>query len=71
MTHTRTRFHFISQSVEDGDVHPVHICSEDQLTDVLTKALPKHGMFWNVCSKSTTLGGELSCNKTCALFSGY
>jgi hypothetical protein len=38
--HIRIRYHFIRQSVENDDVHPVHIYSEDQLTDILTKALP-------------------------------
>jgi hypothetical protein len=37
----RLRYHFIRQSVEDGDIHPDHICSEEQLTDILTKVLPK------------------------------
>jgi hypothetical protein len=32
---------FIRQSVEDGDIHPRYVCSEDQLTDILTKALPR------------------------------
>jgi hypothetical protein len=27
--------------VEDGEVHPEYICSEEQLMDILTKALPK------------------------------
>jgi hypothetical protein len=27
--------------VEDGDVCPGYVCSEDQLADILTKALPK------------------------------
>jgi hypothetical protein len=39
--HIRTRFHFIRQSVEDGDIHPSYVCSEDQLIDILTKALPR------------------------------
>jgi hypothetical protein len=39
--HIRTKFHFIPQSVEDGDVCPGYVCSEDQLADILTKALPK------------------------------
>jgi hypothetical protein len=38
--HIRLRYHFIHQSVE-GDIHPVHICSEEQLVDILTKALPR------------------------------
>jgi hypothetical protein len=39
--HIRTRYHFKRQSVEDGDIYPVHVCGEDQLADILTKALPK------------------------------
>jgi hypothetical protein len=39
--HIRTRYHFIQQSVEEGDIYPVHVCGEDQLADILTKALPK------------------------------
>jgi hypothetical protein len=37
----RTRYHFIRQSVEEGDIYPAHVCGEDQLADILTKALPK------------------------------
>jgi hypothetical protein len=39
--HIRMRFHFIRQAVEEGDVHPDYVSSEDQLADFLTKALPK------------------------------
>jgi hypothetical protein len=39
--HTRIRYHFIRQPVEDGDIYPVHVSEEDQLADILTKALPK------------------------------
>jgi transposase InsO family protein len=39
--HIRTRYHFIRQSVEDGEIHPDHVSSEEQLADILTKALPK------------------------------
>jgi hypothetical protein len=35
------RYHFIRESVEDGDVKPEYVSSEEQLTDILTKALPK------------------------------
>jgi hypothetical protein len=27
--------------VEDGDIYLVHVCGEDQLVDILIKALPK------------------------------
>jgi hypothetical protein len=39
--HIRTRFHFIHQSVEDGDIQPSHVCSSEQLADILIKAVPK------------------------------
>jgi hypothetical protein len=39
--HIRTRFHFIQQVVVKGVVHPDYVSSEDQLLDILTKALPK------------------------------
>jgi hypothetical protein len=39
--HIRTIYHFIRQSVEDGDIHPSYVCNEEQLTDILTKGLPK------------------------------
>jgi hypothetical protein len=35
------RYHFIQQSVEDGDVHLDYVSSEDQLANILTKAPPK------------------------------
>jgi predicted solute-binding protein len=37
----RMRYHFIQQSMEDGDVHSYYVSSEDQLAGILTKALPK------------------------------
>jgi hypothetical protein len=36
-----TRFHFIRQSVEDDDIQPGYVCSEEQLADLLTKALQR------------------------------
>jgi hypothetical protein len=39
--HIRTIYHFIRQLVEDGDIHPSYVCSEDQLVDILTKVLPR------------------------------
>jgi hypothetical protein len=39
--HIRARYHFIRQSVEDGEIHPGYVCSKEQFTDILTKALPK------------------------------
>jgi hypothetical protein len=39
--HIRTNYHFIRQSVEEGDIHPIHVCGEEQLADILTKALLK------------------------------
>jgi hypothetical protein len=37
----RTRYRFIRQVVEEGDIQPGYVCSEEQLADILTKALPK------------------------------
>jgi hypothetical protein len=39
--HIRTRYHFIRQSVEEGDIQLGYVCSQEQLADLLTKALPK------------------------------
>jgi hypothetical protein len=39
--HIKMRYHFIQQSVEDGDVHPDYVSSEYQLANILTKAPPK------------------------------
>jgi hypothetical protein len=39
--HIHTRFHFIRQSVEDDDIQPRYVCSEEQLADLLTKALQR------------------------------
>jgi hypothetical protein len=39
--HIRTRFHFIHQSVQDGEIQPSHVCSNEHIADILTKALPK------------------------------
>ena len=37
--HTDTRFHYTRERVEAGDVHVVHVPTEEQLADVLTKPL--------------------------------
>jgi hypothetical protein len=39
--HIRTRYHFIRQSVEEGEIQPGYVCSQEQLADLLTKALLK------------------------------
>jgi hypothetical protein len=39
--HIHTRYHFIRQAVEDGDIQPDYVCSQQQLADILTKVLPK------------------------------
>jgi hypothetical protein len=39
--HIQTRYHLIRQTIEDGDVHPVHVCGKGQLADILTKVFPK------------------------------
>jgi hypothetical protein len=37
--HIETRFHFIRECVEDGKIDVEYIGTEDQLADILTKAL--------------------------------
>lgn len=39
--HIDIRYHFVRQHVELGNVALVHVASEDQLADLLTKPLPK------------------------------
>ena len=46
MLHQRTKhidikYHFVRERVEMGDVKLIHIASEDQLADLLTKPLVK------------------------------
>jgi hypothetical protein len=48
--HIRTRYHFIRQSVEEGEVHPDHVSCEQQVVDILTKALRK-ARFEELCAK--------------------
>jgi hypothetical protein len=70
--HIRTRFHFIRQSVEDGDIQPSHACSNEQLEDILTKALSKTRFedcgLKLVCVQSEhKFRGRIDVNKACAL----
>jgi hypothetical protein len=37
----QTRFHFIRESLENGEIRPKFISSGGQLVNILTKALPK------------------------------
>jgi hypothetical protein len=39
--HIQTRFHFIRESAENGDIRPDYIGTGGQLADILTKALPR------------------------------
>jgi hypothetical protein len=39
--HICTTYHFIGQVVEEGDIQLGYVCSEVQLVDILTKAIPK------------------------------
>ncbi|WVZ50903.1 hypothetical protein U9M48_002109, partial [Paspalum notatum var. saurae] len=39
--HIQTKFHFIREAWENGDIKPDFVSSEEQLTDILTKALPR------------------------------
>ena len=53
--HINVKFHAIRQAEKEGEVQLVHCKSEDQLADIMTKALPagkfeilrsKLGVFW-------------------------
>jgi hypothetical protein len=39
--HIDIKYHFVRERVEMGDVKLIHIASEDQLADLLTKPLVK------------------------------
>jgi hypothetical protein len=39
--HIQTRFHFIRESLENGEIMPEFISTGGQLVGILTKALPK------------------------------
>ncbi|CAM8905517.1 unnamed protein product [Rhodiola kirilowii] len=39
--HIDTRFHFIRECVEKGDIIISHVCTDEQKADILTKALAK------------------------------
>jgi hypothetical protein len=39
--HIQTRFHFIQESLENGEIRLEFISTRGQLADILTKALPK------------------------------
>lgn len=39
--HIDTRYHYIRDCVEEGKVEVDHVCTEDQLADILTKSLGK------------------------------
>jgi hypothetical protein len=43
--HIDTRFHFIRDCVETGMIEVQYVCTNDQLADILTKALPKPKFF--------------------------
>jgi hypothetical protein len=38
--HIQTRFHFIREAAENGEIKPDYICTGDQLADIFTKPLP-------------------------------
>jgi len=38
--HIQTKYHFIRVAMDDGDIRPNYIGTEEQLADILTKALP-------------------------------
>ena len=39
--HIDTRFHFIREHIDNGTITPLYIKTEDNVSDVLTKALPR------------------------------
>jgi hypothetical protein len=39
--HIRTIYHFTHRSMENGDIHPSYVCSEDHFADILTNSLPR------------------------------
>lgn len=39
--HIDTRFHFIRECVENGEIKVTHVCSKDQKADILTKVMAK------------------------------
>ena len=39
--HINTRYHYIRDCEEEGKVEVDHVCTEDQLADILTKSLGK------------------------------
>ena len=39
--HIQTRYHFIRESWENGEIMPDFVGTEGQLADILTKALPR------------------------------
>ena len=39
--HINVRFHFIWDHVKEGSVELLHVSSQDQVTDIFTKPLPK------------------------------
>ena len=39
--HINVRFHFIRDHVKEGSVELLHVASQDQVADILTKPLPK------------------------------
>lgn len=48
--HIDTRYHFIRECVEQRKIKVEHVCSEDQLADILTKPLGKI-QFQELCKK--------------------
>lgn len=48
--HIDTRYHFIRECVEQRKIKVEHVCSEDQLADILTKPLDKI-QFQELCKK--------------------
>ena len=56
--HIEIRFHFVREKFERGEIDIDYICSEYQLADILTKALPRDRF-----SKLRELIGIMSCKE--------
>lgn len=40
--HIDIKFHFIREKIENSDINVKYVCTENQLADLLTKALPRN-----------------------------
>lgn len=40
--HIKVKFHFLCEAEQDGEIHLVHYSSNDQVADIITKALSRN-----------------------------